>query len=152
MPKAAMPELAMPELASTEVSTGVREIDTDIEGLSFLMSRIFDPLVECRRRNGECDRVQCARIAAIRRYVQRGFDRQDQLMARADYPLAADHTADHDALVAQLTAMGDAGICGDRDRHVVREAVLRWMLRHHGGCDRQLANWAVTRRVLSPSS
>lgn len=142
----------MPELTPTEASTGVREIDADIEGMNFLMSRIFDPLVECRRRNGECDRVQCARIAAIRRYAQKGFERQAALMGTADYPLTADHRAEHDALLALLAAMGDAGVCGDRDRHVVREAVLRWMLRHHGGCDRQLANWAVTRRVLSPTT
>lgn len=141
----------MPELGATELSTGVREVDADIEGLCFLLARIFDPMVECRRRNGECDHVQCTRIAAIRKYVERGFRRQDALMEQADYPLSADHQAEHDALVDQLAAMGDAGVCGDRDRHVVRESVARWLLRHNRGFDRLLANWAVTRRVLSPT-
>lgn len=141
----------MPELGPTELSTGVREIDADIEGLSFLMGRIFDPLVECRRRHGECDRVQCTRIAAILQYVERGFQRQDCLMEAADYPLADDHRAEHAALLGQLGAMREAGLCADRDRAVVREAVARWLLRHNRGFDRLLANWAVTRRVLTPS-
>lgn len=140
----------MPELEPTEVSTGVREIDADIEGLCFLLARIFDPLVECRRCYGECDHSQCTRITAIRTYVERGFHRQDALMAGAEYPLYADHQAEHQALLTQLTAMVDAGLCADRDRQVVREAVSRWLARHNRGFDRLLANWAVTRRVLSP--
>lgn len=141
----------MPELGPTELSTGVREIDADTEGLCFLMARIFDPLVECRRRHGECDHVQCTRITAILKFIDRGFQRQDGLMAEADYPLAAEHQAEHDALLDQLVAMQDAGLCADRDRQVVREAVSRWLLRHHRVYDRTLANWAVTRRVLSPT-
>lgn len=142
----------MPELGPTELSTGVRELDADIEGLCFLMARIFDPLVECRRRHGECDRVQCTRIAAILKYVERGFDRQNRLMDAADYPVAEDHRAEHAVLVDQLQAMRDAGLCGDRDRAVLREAVARWLSRHNRGFDRLLANWAVTRRVLTPGS
>ncbi len=141
----------MPELGPTDVSTGVREIDADIEGLCFLLARIFDPLVECRRRHGECDHTQCTRISAILKYMRRGFDRQDDLMEAADYPLSADHRAEHEALVDQLLAMQDAGLCADRDRAVVRDAVSRWLLRHHRSFDRVLANWTVTRRVLTPS-
>lgn len=140
----------MAVLEPTEMSTGVREIDADIEGLCFLMARIFDPLVECRRCNGVCDHSNCSRIAAIRAYVQRGFIRQDALMADAAYPLHADHQAEHQALLNQLAAMTEAGLCADRDRQVVREAVNRWLARHHRGFDRLLANWTVTRRVLSP--
>lgn len=140
----------MPELGPAELSTGVREIDADIESLCFLMARIFDPLVECRRQYGECDRSQCSRIAAIAKFLERTFDRQDALMGQAEYPLAADHQADHEALRAQLAAMREAGVCADRDRDVVREAVSRWLTRHNRACDRQLANWAVTRRLLTP--
>lgn len=142
----------MLDQAPTDLSTGVREIDADTEGLSFLMARIFDPLVECRRRNGcECDHTQCTRIGAILKYVNRGFLRQEDLMTQADYPLAVEHRTEHDALADQLVAMQNAGICADRDRNVVRESVARWQQRHHRGFDRVLANWAVTRRVLSPT-
>lgn len=140
----------MADLGSTELSTGVREIDADTEGLCFLMSRIFDPLVECRRQHGECDRTQCTRIAAIATFLGRSFLRQEALMGQADYPLADDHLADHHALLAQLSAMREAGVCADRDRQVVREAVNRWLGRHNRVCDRPLANWAVTRRLISP--
>src|SRR5512145_2424885 len=90
------------EPGRADLSTGVREIDADIEGLCFLLARIFDPLVECRRRNGECDHVQCTRIAAILKYVNRGFRRQGELMAAADYPLGAEHQAEHTVLADQL--------------------------------------------------
>ncbi|HLO77284.1 MAG TPA: hypothetical protein VK196_12590 [Magnetospirillum sp.] len=141
----------MPDLGPTELSTGVREIDADTESLCFLMGKIFDPLVECRRQHGECDRTQCARIAAILKFVDRSFARQDALMEAADYPLAADHRAEHEGLKEQLVAMQSAGICADRDRLVVREAVSQWLLRHNRSFDRLLANWAVTRRVLLPT-
>lgn len=140
----------MPETGPAELSTGVREIDADTESLCFLLTRIFDPLVECRRQHGECDRTRCSRIAAIATFLDRTFLRQDALMGQADYPLAADHQADHEVLRAQLAAMREAGVCADRDREVVREAVSRWLSRHNRVCDRQLANWAVTRRLLTP--
>lgn len=142
----------MADLGAAELSTGVREIDADTESLCFLMSRIFDPLVECRRQNGECDRTQCTRIAAIASFLDRSFLRQEALMGQSDYPLSDDHLADHEALRSQLTAMRDAGVCADRDRQVVREAVTRWLARHNRVCDRPLANWAVTRRLLTPTS
>lgn len=140
----------MVDLGSTELSTGVREIDADTESLCFLMSRIFDPLVECRRQHGECDRTQCSRIAAIATFLDRSFRRQDALMGQSDYPVRDDHHADHEALLTQLNAMREAGVCADRDRQVVREAVTRWLARHNRVCDRPLANWAVTRRLLTP--
>lgn len=143
-------DLGMPETGPTELSTGVREIDADTESLCFLMARIFDPLVECRRQHGECDRTQCARIDAIAKFLERSFRRQETLMAQADYPLAADHLADHQVLRAQLSAMRDAGVCADRDREVVREAVVRWLARHNQTCDHPLATWAVTRRLVTP--
>ena len=142
----------MADLGTTELSTGVREIDADTESLCFLMSRIFDPLVECRRQYGECDRTQCTRIAAIGKFLDRSFRRQEDLMGQADYPLGEDHLADHDTLRLQLAAMREAGVCADRDRQVVREALVRWLTRHNRVCDRPLANWAVTRRLLTPSS
>lgn len=142
----------MSELGPTDLSTGVREIDADTESLCFLMARIFDPLVECRRQYGECNHIQCTRIGAINTFLERAFIRQEELMRMADYPLSVDHQADHEALRVQLTAMRDAGVCADRDRHVVREAILRWLTRHSRACDRPLANWAVTRRILTPES
>ncbi|MGE5477711.1 MAG: hypothetical protein ACM3Q1_13715 [Bacteroidales bacterium] len=141
----------MPELGPTELSTGVREIDADTESLCFLIARVFEPLVECRRRYGDCDHLQCTRIAAIATFLARSFHRQEELMGRAEYPLAADHLADHEVLRDQLAAMRDAGVCADRDRTVVREALTRWMTRHNRVCDRPLANWAVTRRLVHPS-
>ncbi|MCR6628727.1 MAG: hypothetical protein NVV74_00945 [Magnetospirillum sp.] len=142
----------MPDLGPEELSTGVREIDADTEGLCYLMARIFDPLVECRRRHGECDHRQCTRIAAVLTFMNRSFQRQEHLMAAADYPLAGDHQEEHALLKEQLAAMQEAGVCADRDRQVVREAVTRWTLRHNRAFDRTLANWAVTRRVLFPAT
>ncbi|HTH16588.1 MAG TPA: hypothetical protein VL974_08045 [Magnetospirillum sp.] len=142
----------MSEMGPSGLTTGVREIDADTEGLCFLMSRLFDPLVECRRRYGECDHRQCTRIGAIAKYLDRSFRRQDDLMMSAGYPMADEHQAEHEALVEQLAAMQQACVCADRDRAVVDNAVTLWLLRHHRGFDRLLANWAVTRRVLSPAA
>lgn len=142
----------MHELGSADLATGVREIDADMESLCFLLARIFEPLVECRRRFGDCDHTRCSRIGAISTFIERSFARQEGLMGLAEYPLADDHLADHEALRTQLTAMLDANVCADRDAQVVQEAMLRWLTRHNRTCDRQLANWAVTRRLLSPES
>jgi|AGTN01.1.fsa_nt_gi Hemerythrin len=142
----------MPEIGHHGLATGVREIDADTEALSFLMSRIFDPLVECRRGEGNCDHCQCTRIDAVLRYVRRSFARQEDLMASAAYPGETAHRVDHAALVEQLKAMQAARVCADHDRILVREAVNRWLAAHHGGYDRPLANWTVTRRILSPGS
>lgn len=142
----------MPDMGPADLATGVREIDADTEGVCYLMAHIFDPLVECRRRYGECDHRQCTRIGAIAKFLDRTFRRQDDLMMSATYPMADDHQAEHEALMEQLAAMQEAGVCADRDRTVVREAISRWLLRHNRGFDRTLANWAVTRRVLFPAA
>lgn len=140
----------MPALGPHNLKTGVREIDTYTEGLCFLMERIFDPLVECRRREGSCDHSHCSRIDAILKYMARGFDRQDRLMAEAAYPGHHEHRSDHDALVAQLRSMQSAHLCADHDRHVVHDVVTTWAIGHNSHCDNPLGNWAVTRRVLEP--
>lgn len=142
----------MPMLGPHNLTTGVREIDADTEGLCFLMERIFDPLVECRRRVGPCDHTCCTRLGAILKYVTRSFDRQERLMVKGGYPADAEHRRDHDALVEQLRAMQSAHLCADDDRHVVREAVTSWAIGHNSHCDRPLSSWAVTRRVLAPAS
>ncbi|MBC7950798.1 MAG: hypothetical protein H7Z12_03125 [Rhodospirillaceae bacterium] len=142
----------MPALGPHNLTTGVREIDAYTEGLCFLMDRIFDPLVECRRREGPCDHSHCSRIDAILKYMARGFDCQDRLMAEAVYPGEIEHRRDHDALVAQLRSMQAARLCADHDRHVVHDVVTAWAIGHNSHCDSPLGSWAVTRRVLEPAS
>lgn len=138
----------MPEIGPYSLATGLREIDADIEGLCYLMERIFDPLVECRRREGHCDHCNCTRIEALARYIRRGFSRQEALMASAAYPSELTHRLEHEGLLAQLEAMHDARICADHERDLVRDTIGRWLVAHHAQCDRPLANWAITRRVL----
>jgi hemerythrin-like metal-binding protein len=142
----------MPALGPHDLTTGVREIDAYTEGLCFLMERIFDPLVECRRREGACDHSHCTRIDAIMKYMARGFDRQNRLMAEAAYPGQIEHRRDHDALVAQLRSMQTAHLCAERDSNVVREVVTAWAVGHNSHCDSPLGKWAVTRRVVEPAS
>lgn len=142
----------MPALGPHDLTTGVREIDVYTEGLCFLMERIFDPLVECRRREGPCDHSKCTRIAAIMKYMLRGFDRQDHLMAEGGYPGEIEHRRDHAALMAQFRSMQAAHLCADRDRHVVRDMVTEWSIGHNRHCDTPLGNWAVTRRMVDPAS
>lgn len=141
----------MPDIGPQGLATGVREIDADTEALCFLMNRIFDPMVECRRGTGACDHCQCTRIDAVLRYVRRSFARQEDLMASAAYPGEVAHRLDHAALVEQLEALQASRVCADHDRVLVRETVTRWMASHNHACDRPLANWTVTRRILSPA-
>jgi hypothetical protein len=132
--------------------TGVREIDAGNEGLSYLLARVFEAGVECRRGgSGACDYHQCTKIAAILRYVARNFAGQEQVMAEADYPAGSDHSRDHAALVDGLQAMRDACVCAERDRGKVRQFVADWHADHFIRCDRPLGRWAITRRVLKPT-
>ncbi|CAA7621294.1 conserved hypothetical protein [Magnetospirillum sp. LM-5] len=142
----------MPIPGHKSLTVGVREIDAGTEGLCYLMNRLFEPMVECRRAGGVCDRTQCTRISALLRYVDRNFLAQEALMEQADYPYEDHHRREHWRLVHQLRRMREGNVCADRDRTVVSEVVGRWMMEHVGECDRRLGNWAVTRRVLDPSS
>ena len=141
----------MPMACAGNLSTGVRDIDRGTEGLCYLMGRLFEPGVECRRHdNGHCDRSSCTRITALLRFMDRNFAHQENLMDEADYPHQDHHRREHWRIIAQLRHMRDANVCADRDRAVVREVVARWINEHVPECDRRLGNWALTRRVRDP--
>lgn len=141
--------MAMP--GAKHLMVGIREIDAGTEGLCYVMGRLFDPMVECRRAHGGCDRRDCTRIAAIARYLNRNFARQEQLMETAGYPMGDHHRREHWKLLDQLSHMQASEVCADRDRKVVSEVVARWTTEHIPQCDQMLGNWAVTRRVLDPA-
>ncbi|MGE5503186.1 MAG: bacteriohemerythrin [Actinomycetota bacterium] len=138
-------------MAPVAAETGVREIDAGNEGLSYLLARVFDVGVECRRgRSGACDFRECTKISAILRYVGRHFAGQEAVMAEADYPAGGEHSRDHAALVHGLAAMQDACVCAERERSRVRAFIAEWHADHFVRCDRPLGRWAITRRVLQP--
>ncbi|MGE5547621.1 MAG: hypothetical protein ACM33T_12025 [Solirubrobacterales bacterium] len=132
---------------SKKGATGIRDIDAGNEGLAFLMERVFDPLVECRRRTGACDHCNCTKIGAVIKFVGRNFLREEDLMRSAAYPSAGDHVRDHYRLVEELKSMQAARVCGDRDRARVREFILRWSKHHQHGSDLPLGLWAASRGV-----
>jgi hypothetical protein len=134
--------------------TGVRELDAGNEGLCYLLERLFEPGVECRRGPsgaGVCAYQNCTRIEAIIRYVRGNFAKHELVMAASSYPGHDAHRADHSALVAELTAMRCGGVCADRNGDAVRDFVARWALEHFQQWDRPFGKWAVTRRVLEPT-
>ncbi len=130
------------------LGTGVPEIDAGHEGLSFLLGRLFDAGVECRRRDGGCDHTDCRKIGALATYLGRNFAAEEALMERGSYPPGDEHCRDHLRLIEELREMQAARMCGERDRAIVRHSVDRWAARHHHGADHPLARWAVTRRLL----
>ncbi|CAA7612069.1 hypothetical protein [Magnetospirillum sp. UT-4] len=134
-----------------DVKTGVREIDAGTEGLRYLLQRIFEPMVECRRAAGGCDRTRCSRIQAIITYLGHNFDRQERLMDAGGYPHEDHHRRDHWRLIERLRHMYGANVCADEDATVVREVINRWAADHVPECDRRLGRWAVTRRVVEPT-
>ncbi|RAU21339.1 hypothetical protein CU669_14315 [Paramagnetospirillum kuznetsovii] len=143
----------MAQLAQ-EGRTGVPAIDAAHDGLRFLLERVFEPGVECRRGavgKGECDRVRCLRIDAILRYVQRNFSTQEQVMAEAAYPEAQRHQDDHASLVDKLTIMRDGHVCADKDSLKVHDFIAHWAGEHAKRCDQPLGRWAVTRRLVDPT-
>lgn len=140
----------MPTLCKADLSTGVRDIDRGTEGLCYLMGRLFEPGVECRRVDGHCDRTQCTRISALMKFMDRNFTHQENLMVEAQYPHQDHHRREHWRILEQLRHMRDANVCADRDRAVVREVVAHWMGSHVPHCDRTLGSWALTRRVRDP--
>ncbi|MCA1907852.1 MAG: hypothetical protein LDL39_05780 [Magnetospirillum sp.] len=140
----------MPKICTADLSTGVRDIDRGTEGLCYVMGRLFEPGVECRRVDGHCDRTQCTRITALLKFMDRNFTHQENLMDEAAYPHLDHHRREHWRILEQLRHMRDANVCADRDRAVVREVVARWMGSHVPQCDRALGSWALTRRVRDP--
>lgn len=140
----------MPLAEPVDLRTGVRDIDGGTEGLCYLMGRLFDPLVECRRRHGGCDRRHCTRVAALMTYLERSFAREEALMAAADYPQAGQHRHEHERLAAVLGHMHDGNVCADRDRAQLDGVIGRWLRDHVGKADRRLGRWALTRRLRPP--
>jgi len=138
---------AMPYLG-----TGVPDIDAGHEGLAFLLGRIFDPGVECHRRNGCCDHCHCRKVSAILAFVGRGFATESDLMDRGGYPYQDAHCDEHRKLEDELKALLAAHVCGERDRVVVRQLIDRWAVHHLNACDLPLGRWAVTRRVVPPAA
>lgn len=135
------------------LETGVSAIDEANDGLRFLLERVFQPGVECRRGptgKGECDYSCCSRIEAIIRYVQRNFASQERVMAEANYPEASRHGDDHASLLDRLTVMLKGQVCADRDSLKVHDLIAHWMNDHAKRCDAPFGRWAVTRRVLGP--
>lgn len=127
--------------------TGLRDLDASNEVLCYLIDRVFDPMVECRRAKGSCDHSKCTKIGAILKFTQRNFAVHESLMSETAYPLSAEHALDHARLVQGLEAMQAAYVCGDRDRNMVRDFVVRWTRRHVHSCDRPLGDWAHVRRT-----
>ncbi len=135
------------------LETGIPTIDAANDGLRFLLGRLFEPGVECRRGaggKGDCDYSRCSRIAAIIRYVERNFASQEDVMCEADYPEAGRHCDDHASLVDRLTTMLKGRVCAEREGDKVHDLVDRWMAEHVRHCDTPFGRWAVTRRVLGP--
>lgn len=141
----------MPMASPQSLSTGVRDIDRGTEGLCYVMGRLFEPGVECRRQlNGHCDRTECTRLAALTKFLDHTFRQQENLMVEAAYPHEDHHRREHWRIIEQLRHMRDANVCADVDRQVVREVVAQWVSEHIPECDRRLGNWALTRRVRDP--
>lgn len=133
---------------SQSLLTGERDIDAGNEGLCFLLSRIFDPTVECRHHEqGGCDHSQCTKIAAILRYVARNFERQEAAMQDTGFPERERHKREHRLLTDGLRSMQAARLCAERDSGVVCDFVTRWANGHVRRCDRPLAEWS---RMLRP--
>ena len=145
----------MPPMAplAQGLEIGVPAIDAANDGLRFLLERVFEPGVECRRGHGgkgECDYARCTRIDAIIRYVGRNFASQERVMCESSYPEAEDHGNDHATLVDRLNVMLHAQVCADRDSAKVRDLIVHWMNEHAKRCDTPFGRWAVTRRGLGP--
>lgn len=133
--------------------TGVASIDAGNDGLRYLLGRVFQPGIECRRGTdgrGACDRNSCIRIQAIIRYMERNFAQQEKVMADSGYPDSGRHKDDHDGVLDRLEVMFRAQVCADRDAAKVHDMVAHWAAEHAQRCDRSLGRWAVTRRVIDP--
>lgn len=127
------------------MATGIRELDAVNQGLGFLLGRLFEPGVECRRRYGACDRTACTRIGAILRYMSRNFVEHEAMMAQDGYPQREDHARDHRLLEQRLKAMQAAKVCGDSDRAVVRDFVTKWAACHIQRCDQPVGSWVAAK-------
>jgi hypothetical protein len=124
--------------------TGIAVVDRVNDGMRFLLERVFEPGVECRRGvggGGHCDFNRCSRLDAIMRFATRNFAHQEQVMAESAYPDINGHGGDHSALVDHLTLLMRARVCADRDAAKVQTFLIHWLMDHARRCDDPLGRW-----------
>lgn len=121
--------------------SGQPDIDNRSEGLAFVLGHLFEPMVECRRRFGHCDRTQCARLTALLTFLDRNFSAEETLMDQTAFPGQDRHRREHGHVLHVLRHMRAANLCADDHGAVVRAVVGRWLARHVRDADHDLGRW-----------
>lgn len=85
---------------SDKMSVGVESIDEQHKKLVNMINALNDALVR-----GEADAVLVKIFDGLAVYTQKHFQYEEQLFAEHGYPMAADHKAEHDALIAQVVEL-----------------------------------------------
>lgn len=127
---------------SPEMASGVRLLDVGAQGLFFVLNSIFLPGVECHLDGGNCRRLGCGKILALRRYLVRKFREEERLMAENDYPDRAIHARQHSAMLVRLDRILASRDCADRMQHDIRRYTNFWAVNHILTSDRLFGLWA----------
>lgn len=135
---------------SNDLTSGARQVDAANESLFFLISHLFKPGVECKRRGGYCPHDGCGKVSAVLRFVTRNIAAENRLMAEAGYPDAAAHHRAHDELLAAVRDLFERCLCGDEDDDMIRAVITAWAKDHVQRHDKPLGAWLATGQNMPP--
>lgn len=137
---------------SNDLTSGARQVDAANESLFFLISHLFKPGVECKRRGGYCPHDGCSKVSAVLRFVTRNVAAENRLMAEAGYPAAAAHNRAHDELLAAVRDLFERCLCGDEDNGMIQTVVTAWAKDHVQRHDKPLSAWLAAGQGITPGA
>ena len=127
---------------SPHLSVGVDELDSDHQELIELLNRLD---ADVGRAAGH-DAIAQDLDELISR-TERHFRREEEMMAREDYPDAEHHAQVHRALVEEVGAFRKEFAAGMEIGPEITEFIKRWLISHIIESDKHLGGYLEGRRA-----
>lgn len=104
---------------------GVRLIETTNECFAFLVGKMFASGKTCNSTS-----LSCRRIGDMIRFLNRKFEREEELMRSFGFPGLHAHAADHSAFLARMNEAHRTLVCGQYDAVALSEEIDAWAAVH----------------------
>jgi len=126
---------------SPNLSVGVEELDSDHLELIEVLNQLG---VEVGRGSGH-DTITQVLDELITR-AETHFRREEEIMAREEYPEAEHHTQIHQALTEEMQEFRKEFVAGMEIGPEITEFIKRWLISHIMESDKHLGGYLVGRR------
>ena len=113
---------------------GVRELDEAHKGLFDVCNHLIRIVVENR-----VSEMGGPIVEKLIDYAERHFQREEELMRLAQYPGVDEHHGEHKTLMNDVFLFKSDYIAGNLDASAVSEFLIKWILHHVKGTDRDYA-------------